>query len=106
LGAGIDALQWITNAYTLAFAALMLFAVSLGDRFGRRRVFLAGITVFTLASAVAGLATDPAQLIAARAVQGAGAAAIMPLSLALLAGAVPESRRPLAIGVWGGISGL
>ncbi len=106
LGASLDALQWITNAYTLAFAALMLFAAGLGDRLGRRRVFVAGVVLFTLASAAAGLSTDPVQLIAARAAQGLGAAAIMPLSLALLAGSVGERRRPLAIGVWGGISGL
>ena len=106
LGAGIDELQWITNAYTLAFAALMLFAGGLGDRLGRRRVYLAGIALFTVASAAAGLSTDAAQLIAARVVQGVGAAAITPLSLALLAGSVEERRRPLAIGVWGGITGL
>lgn len=106
LGAGLDALQWITNAYTLAFAALMLFCVGLGDRLGRRRVFVGGIALFTIASGAAALATDPGQLIAARAVQGAGAAAILPLSLALLAGVAGEERRPMAIGVWGGISGL
>ena len=94
------------NAYTLAFASFILMAVALGDRFGRRTVFVAGIAIFTLASAAAALSTDPTQLIIARAVQGVGGAAIMPLSLALLAGAVSESRRPLAIGIWGGISGL
>lgn len=94
------------NSYTLAFATLMLPAATLGDRWGRRRVFLVGIAVFTLASMGSALSTTTGALIAARAVQGAGAAAIMPLSLTLLAGAVPASRRAMAIGVWGGVSGL
>ena len=106
LGADIEALQWITNAYTLAFASLMLFAVGLGDRFGRRRVFVIGITVFALASAACAMATDETVLIAARALQGAGAAATMPLSLPLLVAAVPDRLRAVAIGIWGGIAGL
>ncbi|MGN6273258.1 MAG: DHA2 family efflux MFS transporter permease subunit [Protaetiibacter sp.] len=106
LGASIEELQWFMNAFTLAFASFILMAVALGDRYGRRTVFAIGIALFTLASAAAALATDPTQLIVARAVQGLGGAAIMPLSLSLLAGAVPERRRPLAIGVWGGTSGL
>src|SRR5690606_36475657 len=106
LGASIEELQWFMNAFTLAFASFILMAVALGDRYGRRTVFAIGIAVFTLASAAAALATDPTQLIIARAVQGLGGAAIMPLSLSLLAGAVSERRRPLAIGVWAGISGL
>jgi EmrB/QacA subfamily drug resistance transporter len=84
----------------------MLMAVALGDRFGRRSVFLAGIAVFTLASAASALATEPWMLIGARAVQGLGAAALMPLSLTLLVGTVSERMRPAAIGIWGGISGL
>ena len=106
LGASIEELQWFMNAYTLAFASFILMAAALGDRFGRRTVFAVGIAVFTLASAAAALATDPAQLIVARAVQGLGGAGIMPLSLSLLAGAVSERMRPLAIGVWGGTAGL
>ncbi|MFE3293337.1 DHA2 family efflux MFS transporter permease subunit [Rhodococcus sp. NPDC059234] len=106
LNATVGQLQWFLNAYTLAFATLMLSAATLGDRWGRRRLFLYGIAVFTAASIASALATTPAMLIAARAVQGAGAAAIMPLSLTLLAGAVPASKRALAIGVWGGVSGL
>ncbi|MFH5229722.1 DHA2 family efflux MFS transporter permease subunit [Antrihabitans spumae] len=106
LGATVGQLQWFVNAYTLSFATLMLAAATLGDRLGRRKLFVGGITVFTLASIASALATTSAMLIAARAVQGMGAAAIMPLSLALLAGAVPASKRALAIGVWGGVSGL
>ena len=106
LGASVEELQWFINAYTLVFASLILFAVALGDRFGRRTVFALGIGVFTLASALAAFSTDPTQLIIARAVQGLGGAGIMPLSLSLLAGSVEPRRRPLAIGIWGGIAGL
>ncbi|MET9268763.1 DHA2 family efflux MFS transporter permease subunit [Kribbella sp. NPDC003557] len=106
LGASLSDLQWFVNAYTLAFAALLLTAAAIGDRLGRRRVFLAGIALFTLASAACALATEPWMLIGARAIQGIGAAAVMPLSLTLLAGAVPEKLRSAAIGIWGGISGL
>ena len=94
------------NAYTLSFATLMIAAATLGDRLGRRRVFIAGIAIFGGASILSALSTSPEMLIGARALQGAGAAAIMPLSLALLAGAVPASKRAMAIGVWGGVSGL
>src|SRR6266516_2379516 len=106
LGASLSDLQWFVNAYTLSFAALLLTAAAVGDRLGRRRIFMAGIALFTLASAACALATDPWMLIGARAVQGVGAAAVMPLSLTLLAGAVPEKMRSAAIGIWGGISGL
>ncbi|MEA5454823.1 DHA2 family efflux MFS transporter permease subunit [Sinomonas sp. JGH33] len=106
LGATIDELQWVVNAYTLAFAGAILLAAGLGDRIGRRTVFLAGTALFTVASALAALSSDPGQLIAARAVQGIGGAAIVPLSLALITGAVPVEKRGIAIGVWGGISGL
>ncbi len=106
LHASVEELQWFVNAYTLVFASLILFAVALGDRFGRRTVFAIGIGIFTLASAAAAFATDPTQLIIARAVQGLGGAGIMPLSLSLLAGSVEPRRRPLAIGIWGGIAGL
>ncbi len=106
LSASVGELQWFLNAYTLSFATLMLAAATLGDRWGRRNVFLGGIAIFTLASIASALATTPAMLIAARAIQGAGAAAIMPLSLTLLAGVVPAAKRALAIGIWGGVSGL
>jgi len=106
LGASLTELQWIADAYLLSFAALLLTAVGLGDRLGRRGVFLGGTVVFTLASIACGLAGTPEQLIAARAAQGAGAAALMPLSLTLLAAAVPERRRGLAIGLWSAASGM
>jgi EmrB/QacA subfamily drug resistance transporter len=94
------------NAYTLTFAVLLLPAAALGDRFGRRRTFVAGLALFTGASALAALAPGTAALIAARAVQGAGGAVIAPLSLTLLADAVPAGKRGLALGAWSGISGL
>jgi EmrB/QacA subfamily drug resistance transporter len=106
LGATVEQLQWFVNAYTLSFATFILLSVALGDRFGRRTVFAIGITVFTLASVAAGFSSTPAELIAARAVQGVGGAALMPLSLTLLAGSVAPRLRPLAIGIWGGVAGL
>jgi EmrB/QacA subfamily drug resistance transporter len=106
MGASVEELQWFVNAYTLAFAGTILIASALGDRFGRRTLFAIGIAVFGAGSVLAALSTDPGQLIAARAVQGLGAAGVLPLSLALLSGAVPPARRPLAIGIWGGVSGL
>jgi EmrB/QacA subfamily drug resistance transporter len=106
LGATVEQLQWFVNAYTLSFATFILMAAALGDRFGRRTVFVAGIAVFTIASAFSALSTEPWMLIIARAVQGLGAAAIMPLSLTLLVGSVTTKWRPLAIGIWGGVSGL
>ncbi|MRG59783.1 DHA2 family efflux MFS transporter permease subunit [Agromyces sp. CFH 90414] len=106
LGASIEELQWYVNAFTLAFATFILAAAALGDRIGRRTVFLAGILVFTAASALVALSTESWMVIASRAVQGVGAAGIMPLSLTLLAGAVPPRLRPAAIGIWGGVAGL
>ena len=106
LHASITDLQWFVNAYTLPFAAFLLTAAALGDRIGRRRMFLAGITVFTLASLAAGLAQESWQLTAARAIQGLGGAAVAPLALTLLAQAVPDRLRTAAVGAWGGISGL
>jgi EmrB/QacA subfamily drug resistance transporter len=106
LGSSVENLQWITNAYTLAFAALMLLAVGLGDRFGRRSAFVAGIGIFTVASAFAAMSTTTGDLILWRAVEGVGAAAVMPLSLTLVVGSVPTRLRAMAIGVWSGVSGL
>ena len=106
LDASVEELQWFVNAYSLSFASFILMAVALGDRLGRRTVFLAGIAVFTAASVFSALSTEPWMLIVSRAFQGVGAAALMPLSLTLLVGAVSARQRPLAIGIWGGISGL
>ncbi|NYF15612.1 EmrB/QacA subfamily drug resistance transporter [Microbacterium sp. AK009] len=106
MGASVEELQWFVNAYTLVFAGAILVAAALGDRFGRRTVFAIGIGVFGLGSVLAALSSDPGQLIAARALQGLGGAGVLPLSLALLSGAVTPARRPLAIGIWGGVSGL
>lgn len=106
LNADLEQLQWVVNAYTLSFAAFMLMAVALGDRLGRQRIFLAGLIIFTGASALDALSTEPWMLIASRALQGVGAAAVMPLSLTLIAGTVSTRLRPVAIGIWGGISGL
>lgn len=106
LDASVEELQWFVNAFTLAFATFILMASALGDRYGRKVVFVTGIAIFTIASIFSALSTEPWMLISSRAVQGFGAAAIMPLSLTLLAGAVPERMRALAIGIWGGIGGL
>ncbi len=106
LGASIENLEWTVNAYTLAFAVLLLTAAALGDRFGRRRVFAIGVALFTVASAAAALSPNVEILIASRALQGAGAAAIMPLSLTILSEAVPAARRGAAIGVWSAIAGV
>ncbi len=106
LGASIQSLEWTVNAYVLAYAVLLLTGAALGDRFGRKRMFLAGLSLFTVASAAAALAPSTGLLVAARAVQGAGAAAVTPLTLTLLAEAFPAERRGMAIGVWSGISGI
>jgi EmrB/QacA subfamily drug resistance transporter len=106
LGSSVDQLAWFLNAYTLTFATFMLPAATLGDRIGRKRVMLAGIALFTVASIASALSTTSEALIVARAFQGLGAAAVMPLSLTLLAAAVPPAMRAAAIGIWGGVSGL
>jgi EmrB/QacA subfamily drug resistance transporter len=106
LGASLEQLEWTVNAYTLSFAVFLLTAAALGDRLGRRSVFVTGVGVFTLASAAAALAPSTEALIAARAVQGLGAAVITPLSLTLLSEAFSAERRGLALGVWSGVSGL
>src|SRR5213082_2200856 len=106
LHAGIGGLEWTVNAYTLTFAVLLLTGAALGDRFGRRRLLALGLGIFTLASAAAALAPSIGVLDAARAVQGLGGAIVMPLTLTILSRAVPPERRGLALGAWGGISGL
>ncbi|MDO0912541.1 MFS transporter [Streptomyces sp. DT2A-34] len=106
LGGALPDLEWTVSAYTLTFAVLLMFGAALGDRFGRRRLFLVGITIFTGASAAAALASGVDSLIAARAVQGAGAAIMMPLTLTLLTAAVPAAKRGMAYGIWGAVNGL
>lgn len=106
LGATDTQLSWFMNAYTLPFATFMLALATFGDRVGRRRVMIGGIGVFTLGSVAAALSGSAEALVAARALQGIGAAAIVPLSLTLLAAAVPPSARAAAIGVWSGVAGL
>jgi EmrB/QacA subfamily drug resistance transporter len=105
-GASVQSLEWTVNAYVLAYGVLLLTGAALGDRFGRRRMFVAGITIFTASSAFAALAPSADFLIAARALQGAGAAIVTPLTLTLLAGAFPPEKRGMALGVWSGISGI
>jgi EmrB/QacA subfamily drug resistance transporter len=106
LGASVQSLEWVVSAYVLAYAVLLLTGAALGDRFGRRRMFVAGISLFTAASAVAAIAPTTAILIAGRAAEGVGAAIVTPLTLTLLAEAFPPERRGLALGVWSGISGI
>ena len=106
LDASLEELEWTVNAYTLTFAVLLLTGAALGDRFGRRRVFVAGLTLFTAASAAAALAPTMDALIAARAIQGVGGAIVTPLTLTILSDAFPKERRGLALGAWSGIAGL
>jgi EmrB/QacA subfamily drug resistance transporter len=106
LGGSIESLEWTVNAYTLAFAVLLITGAALGDRFGRKRMFIIGLSIFTTASAAAALAPGIDALIAARAIQGLGAAIVLPLTLTLLSEAFPASKRGLALGIWAGVSGL
>src|SRR5581483_9952543 len=106
LHASISQLEWTVNAYTLTFAVLLLTGAALGDRFGRRRVFVLGLLLFTAASAAAALSTTATELDVARALQGVGGAIVTPLTLTILSAAVPAERRGLALGIWGGIGGL
>ena len=106
LGASLEDLEWTVNAYTLSFAVLLMTAAALGDRFGRRRVFAIGLGLFAAASAACALAPGTGALIAARSVQGAGAATVMPMALALLNEAFPPERRGWATGIYGSVTGL
>ena len=106
LHASLSSLEWTVNAYTLTFAVLLLTGAALGDRFGRRRLFTLGVAIFTAGSAGAALAPSIAMLNLARAVQGVGGSIVLPLTLTILSAAVPASKRGLALGAWGGISGL
>src|SRR5689334_8290413 len=106
LGASLDGLEWTVNAYTLTFAVLLLTGAALGDRFGRRRMLAVGLAIFTVSSAAAALAPSILALDIARAFQGLGGAIVMPLTLTILSAAVPQEKRGLALGAWGGITGL
>src|SRR5437868_1401428 len=106
LHASLTSLEWTVNAYTLTFAVLLLPGATLGDRFGRKKMFIIGLAIFTLASGLAALSTTASELVAARALQGLGGAIVTPLTLTLLSLAVPPAKRGLALGAWGGIAGL
>jgi EmrB/QacA subfamily drug resistance transporter len=106
LGASLEALEWTVNAYNLSFAVLLMTGAALGDRYGRRRMFSAGLALFVAASAACAIAGGIGWLIAARAVQGAGAALVMPLAMALLGVAFPREQRARALGIFGGVTGL
>ncbi len=106
LGATLEELEWTVNAYTLSYAVFLLTGAALGDRLGRRSMFAVGLIVFTVASAAAALAASTEALIAARALQGLGAAIVTPLSLTLLSEAFTADRRGLALGIWSGVAGL
>ncbi|MGH3972571.1 MAG: MFS transporter, partial [Pseudonocardiaceae bacterium] len=106
LGASIEQVQWTVTAYGLSFAVLLLTGAALGDRFGRRRVFTIGLGLFATASAGCALSPDVGWLITARAVQGAGAALVMPLAVALLSADTPPERRGRALGIFEGLTGL
>jgi EmrB/QacA subfamily drug resistance transporter len=106
LGASIEMLQWTVNAYNLSFAVLLLTGAALGDRVGRRRMFAAGLGLFVAASAVCAMAGSAGWLIAGRTLQGAGAALVIPLAMALLSAAFPREERAKALGIFGGVTGL
>jgi EmrB/QacA subfamily drug resistance transporter len=106
LGASVEQLEWTVNAYNLSFAVLLVTGAALGDRLGRRRLYAAGLTLFAIVSALCALAPDVGWLIAARALQGAGAALLMPLGLALLTAAFPPERRGAALGMFSAVTGI
>src|SRR3954462_15101693 len=106
LGASVEQLEWTVNAYNLSFAVLLMTGAALGDRYGRRLLYAIGLALFTVASAACALAPSAGALIAARALQGAGAAMVMPIGLALLSAAVPPERRGAAIGLFSAVTGL
>src|SRR5690349_25006451 len=106
LGASLSSLEWTVNAYTLTFAVLMVTGGRLGDIFGRRRVFLFGVVVFGISRAAIGLAPNDTVLVTFRAVQGIGAAFMMPATLSIITQAFPPEQRGMAIGTWAGVSAL
>ena len=106
LGASLDEVLWVVNAYVLVLAVLLITAGRLGDLRGQRTMFALGVAVFTLASLACGLSGTPAELIAARAVQGLGAAILMPQTMAIIVATFPAERRGAALGIWGAVAGL
>jgi EmrB/QacA subfamily drug resistance transporter len=106
LGIGLSELEWTVNAYALTFAVLMLSGGKLADFFGRRRVFLIGLAIFTLASLACGLATTGGTLIGARTIQGVGAAIMLPATLSIISATFPPHQRGMAIGIWAGVSAM
>ncbi|MBE1534201.1 MFS transporter [Actinomadura algeriensis] len=106
LDASLDQILWIVNAYILVLAVLLISAGRLGDLWGKKNLFIAGVALFTLASLVCGIAQDPAQLIAARAVQGLGAALLMPQTMSIIINVFPPDRRGAALGIWGAVAGV
>ena len=106
LGASVETLQWTVNAYNMTFAVLLMTGAALGDRFGRRRMFAAGIALFALASVACALSGSAESLIAARSAQGAGAALVMPLAMAILSGAFAREERARALGIFSGVTGF
>jgi MFS family permease len=106
LGSGVAALEWMVNAFTLTFSVLLLTGAALGDRFGRRRLLVVGLALFTAGSAAAALAPSAGALVAARALQGAAGALITPLSLTLLLAATPAARRGAVLGARGAVAGV
>ena len=106
LNASLSDLLWILNAYVLVYAVLLITAGRLGDLRGQRNLFVGGIIVFTLASLACGLAPNPTLLIAFRAVQGVGAAMLMPQTMAIIIATFPADRRGTALGIWGAVAGL
>src|SRR4051794_20171583 len=106
LHASVEQLEWTVNAYNLSFAVLLITGAALGDRFGRRKMYAVGLGLFAIASAASALAPNVGTLVAARALQGAGAALILPLGLALLTAAFPPERRGAAIGIFGAVTGI
>ncbi|WP_262403603.1 DHA2 family efflux MFS transporter permease subunit [Actinomadura sp. CNU-125] len=106
LDASLDQILWIVNAYILVLAVLLISGGRLGDLWGKKNLFIAGVALFTLASLVCGIAQDPAQLIAARAVQGLGAALLMPQTMSIIINVFPPDRRGAALGIWGAVAGV
>ena len=106
LHAGLDQVMWMVSGYTLVLAALLVTSARLGDMKGQRTLFAAGTALFTLASAACGLATGPTTLIAARVVQGLGAALLTPQTMALIVATFPAARRGTALGIWGSVAGV